>query len=819
MNIAVILAEISAGEIPAPLKFRRNLFGSSVSPFGFLSKIVKIDVDKTPQKWENKNMEIIDFPIKPTKQQQWHWRIHPYFTKQASNVVREYIRNFSKEGDLVLDPFCGTGVTLIEALTLKRRAIGVDLAPLAVFITRETCVAPIDLEKIDGEFQKIEEEITPLVKFVNKSNQKKIDDYKITDWYPKGIRLPSNSDFEFVEDLFDKRQLIIHAKLLSIINRINNFELKELFRLIFSNTLGKANLTYMDNPARGPEGGGPSIFGKYRYWKPSKSVAIDVWKNFVQRYENIKKAKRESNKLFGNYFKEPSQNFFKEKATFWAIRESATNLSKFLPPESVDYIYTDPPYGSHIAYLDLSTMWNAWLGFEVSTEDKKLEAIEGGDLKKTKDDYINLIFESISEMSKVLKKDAYLSIVFQHKDVAYWNMIQEACQKSGFSYVNTVYQPTNTTSIHKKTNPLMVMGSQLILNFRKTEKITIASIRLKDESQIEKIILDTAERVIVDKGGNATTEDIYAQIVPNLLEAGLLHIANRRYRDLIPLLNRNFELDTSGFWQIKKGTTLGQHIDRRKKIEYFVHSSLRKNKKMKLEEIIGEVFPNLTNGSTPTEQELIDILKEIAEPTNGEWQLKKEEQITILDLVPQQKLSLFGEPMSEHNKIIYSLLKLGNKLGFSGYVGKNEQRDKAFTNLRHLKKLPIKKMTQNQKIKIEQIDCIWFFNDGTPAYAFEIEESTPILTALERFWALLSVVPQLGNDQRLLLIIPKHRQNKAEQELTSSSYIGHPQFLEQKVRYIFKEDFFLRYLQVFNKSNASIRDIDTFGHSFAVIEK
>jgi len=764
-------------------------------------------------------MSSIDYPIKPEKQKQWHWRIHPYFTKQASNVVREYVRNFSKEGDIVLDSFCGTGVTLIEALTLKRRAIGVDLSPLAVFITRETCVAPIDIEKFDKEFDKIKKAILPLVEFIRKDNQELIDDYKIEEWYPKGIKLPSNSDFEFVEDLFDKKQLIIYSKLLALINRISDFEIKELFRLIFSNTLGKANLTYMDNLVRGSEGGGSSIFGKYRYWKPKKSVIIDVWKNFSQRYKNIKKVKQESNKLFRDYFKEPKTDFFKENATFWVLKGSATDLSKFIPNESIDYIYTDPPYGAHIAYLDLSTMWNAWLGFEIKEEDKKLEAIEGGELKKSKEDYINLIFDSISEMARVLKKGKYLSIVFQHKDVAYWNMIQEACQKAGFSYVNTVYQPTNTTSIHKKTNPLMVMGSQLILNFKRTDKIIVPSFQVKDESQIEKLILDTTERAIINKGGLATTEDVYAQIVPVLLEAGLLHIVNRQHKNLIPLLNKNFELDINGFWQIKRGTTLGQHIDRRKKIEYFTRSVLRKNKKMKLEEIVGAVFPNLTNGSTPTEKELVDILKEIAEPINDQWQIKKESEPIILDLLPQQKLEILGEPVSEHDSIIFKLLKLGNKLGFVGYVGKNEQRDKAFDGISHLEKIPIKKLSDIQRKRIEQIDCIWFYNDGTVAFAFEIEESTPITTALERFWALLQVDPEIGNNHRLLLIIPKNRYRKAKQELTGSSYIGHPQFLEQKIKYIFKEDFYNLYLQIFNNPNPSVKDIDTLGDLLPMIDK
>ena len=128
-------------------------------------------------------------------------------------------------------------------------------------------------------------------------------------------------------------------------------------------------------------------------------------------------------------------------------------------------------------------------------------------------------------------------------------------------------------------------------------------------------------------------------------------------------------------------------------------------------------------------------------------------------------------------------------------------------------------MTDNQKKKIEQIDCIWFYHDGTPAYAFEIEENTPITTALERFWALLEVFPQIGTDRRLLIIVPKVRHRKAEQELTSSSYIGHPQFLEQKVKYIFKEDFLHRYLQVINTKDASLKEVDTLGNLFSMIDK
>jgi len=90
------------------------------------------------------------------KSKAWHYKIHPYYTKQPSNVVGEYIRHFCPEGGLVADPFCGSGVTAIETLTNRRRAVCLDLDPLAVFITRMTCLAPVDLNAYWDAYRRVE---------------------------------------------------------------------------------------------------------------------------------------------------------------------------------------------------------------------------------------------------------------------------------------------------------------------------------------------------------------------------------------------------------------------------------------------------------------------------------------------------------------------------------------------------------------------------------------------------------------------------------------------------------------------------------------
>ncbi|MGA9030153.1 MAG: DNA methyltransferase, partial [Methanoregula sp.] len=61
------------------------------------------------------------------------YNIHKYWARKPDNIVAAYIERYSKEGDTVLDPFSGSGVTAIEALRLGRKAIAVDLDPVGNF--------------------------------------------------------------------------------------------------------------------------------------------------------------------------------------------------------------------------------------------------------------------------------------------------------------------------------------------------------------------------------------------------------------------------------------------------------------------------------------------------------------------------------------------------------------------------------------------------------------------------------------------------------------------------------------------------------------
>jgi len=68
------------------------------------------------------------------------YNLHSYHQgKKPHDAIRQYIRHFTSPGDLVLDPFSGSGGTALAALMERRAAIAIDRSPAATFITKGYC--------------------------------------------------------------------------------------------------------------------------------------------------------------------------------------------------------------------------------------------------------------------------------------------------------------------------------------------------------------------------------------------------------------------------------------------------------------------------------------------------------------------------------------------------------------------------------------------------------------------------------------------------------------------------------------------------------
>jgi len=86
------------------------------------------------------------------------YKAHTYHTKVPPEGIVPYIEHYTDPGDLVLDPFCGSGMVGVAALMSSRNAFLSDLSPAAVHIARNYCT-PVDVATLHREFERIKAEV------------------------------------------------------------------------------------------------------------------------------------------------------------------------------------------------------------------------------------------------------------------------------------------------------------------------------------------------------------------------------------------------------------------------------------------------------------------------------------------------------------------------------------------------------------------------------------------------------------------------------------------------------------------------------------
>jgi DNA modification methylase len=401
-----------------------------------------------------------------------HYGVHPYFTRRPANVVRAYIQRYSEEGDVVLDPFGGTGVTAIEAFLLGRHAIHNDLNPFANFIARN--IADTTLTSTVPLRQAFERVHLACAKGLDEIEG---DEVAAMGWLkrlplPENIRLPRNSDAEFYHDMFSPRQLAGLALLKQAIGREGEPVVRDLLLLAWSASVAKLNKTFLSAKGRAESRGGSSIFSIYRYKLAKTCVELPIWETFKGRFMNVLAAKEEILQ-HRDYRKQRSAGWVRldSRKDFRVLACDAAALGEVLKPGSVDYIFTDPPYGGFISYLDLSILWNHWLGFPISEQVREQETIVGGERGHSEDHYKEGLAASIKTCLRLLRPDRWFSIVFQHWDISYFSTILETASDCGADLKNAITQTGDVIwSMHKKKNSASVLAGEMILTFYKPKR-------------------------------------------------------------------------------------------------------------------------------------------------------------------------------------------------------------------------------------------------------------------------------------------------------------------------------------------------------------
>ncbi|MEM7503799.1 MAG: DNA methyltransferase [Pseudomonadota bacterium] len=110
---------------------------------------------------------------------------------------------------------------------------------------------------------------------------------------------------------------------------------------------------------------------------------------------------------------------------------SAENLAH-LDNESVDYVFTDPPFGSNIFYSDMNLFHEAWLGMVTDHASEAVVHTTGSRKSGAEARYEALLRSAFQEALRVLKPGKLMSVVFGNSSGRIWGLVQRALRDAGF---------------------------------------------------------------------------------------------------------------------------------------------------------------------------------------------------------------------------------------------------------------------------------------------------------------------------------------------------------------------------------------------------
>lgn len=361
--------------------------------------------------------------------------IHRYSGKFIPQIAENVIKLLSDENDKILDPYMGSGTTLLEAAYLNRYSVGVDLNPLAVLISKVK-VTPICSDNLKKLLCFFEE-------FCDKLNSYFADDLFNTDatihkYMETKVLTDIRNNCEWYNRWYEKKSLL---KLLAIeikINSLKDESLKNLSLVAFSEIVRKSSNAHSGFPN--------VMYDKNWNLKKKKNPIDDFFNSLVNIVNSVKS------------LDETILEKYQPKTIL------SDNRTLNIQSETIDSIITHPPYIAAVPYAEYGSLSLKWLGFEPKELDAKLTGGKRGS-KYVVDNFEKGYAEFFNESYRVLKDGKYMFIMVANPTVKgrivdLKEMSERLASKAGFELiVDTVRKGKN-----RRANK---MNEEYLLFFKK----------------------------------------------------------------------------------------------------------------------------------------------------------------------------------------------------------------------------------------------------------------------------------------------------------------------------------------------------------------
>lgn len=753
-----------------------------------------------------------------------------YWGKKPHNIWREYIDIYTPENGVFLDAFCGSAMSAIESLKVKRKTIAFDINPLSAFLL-EIYTSSFDFRAFKKEATKIIESIKhneiyqklwcydgelhnfkyennaiyeickldkTILKQVRDIDIKALDFANSVDLENLGLHFIDESFLDshsfsanFIKNvggnnfkhIWTNRNLIVLSLIFAEILKVSDENIKKqlLFGFIMITHLCcKMNIPRRDSANRNFS----TSWGRSAYVCSSRQMEQNPLLLFERNCfekQSVKSSLNASNDYIDKNIKikkVSNANKLKDNTAF-DLKYGVVNILKledYVNEKSVDFIITDPPYGGLVQYLDLSYLWLLWL----KKFDKSYASVDFAseitinkhcDIKA----YEARFTQALKQLYRVLKDNGKMVITFHNKDIAIWNSFMRSLRNANFIIEKVIHQKNRRSGESVVANPYGTSGTDFYIKCAKKFHINTQDNLLN--SGLEQKIIDIAIKAIAERGEPTPYEILFDAILAEITSQGLIFSddcdgdiknALNSQIDKIFTITKDNASKAGNLWWLKEPKKYINYIDipLSQRVDKLVLFMLRNNALISLDDMLASVYKNFPNGLTPDESSVLTSLNKYATKSSNAWVYNPN--------------SYFSKEATTHTIYISYIAKIGKKLGFEIFIGKREQQEpiehKKLADFATIKTLDFIRDEFESK-RVSMIDIL-FIKNKQIRYVFEIENSTTIISALHR-------ASVLDKEIAKFIVIPDERENEL---LGKQEPLSKEAFIQNHWKYLLYSD-------------------------------
>ena len=350
---------------------------------------------------------------------------------------------------------------------------------------------------------------------------------------------------------FSPRNGVALVELWRAINDVEDEAIRQELRFAFTAILPRASMRYQWSAKRPLNAQNQTYYIAPVYFE---------WNVFDLYGRKVNAVIRANDALFDD-----GDLFSTEKLRDVSYEIASAEKLAHLDDSSVDYVFTDPPFGSNIFYSDMNLFQEAWLGETTHHAREAVVHTTGKRKNGSRERYEELLRGAFSEAFRVLKPGRYMSVVFGNSSGRIWGLVQRALRDAGFkaspAHVATLdkgqrsVKGLNSGSEGVVTVDLIVTVQKPAQGERTGKAATLAN------GDTDALIRAAIDELSADEARNPS--HVYARILRKAIQNGLV-LDNLHLGDvLIALRNAGYGVDR------KTGLLYGD----------FAHSAVLRNSK------------------------------------------------------------------------------------------------------------------------------------------------------------------------------------------------------------------------------------------------